>query len=209
MTRITELTSRPPGISDDVYLHPLALVESSDIGVRTKVWPFAHIMSGAKIGQDCNICEQVYIESGVVVGNSVTVKNGVALWDKVVVEDEVFIGPNAVFTNHPQPRAFVRGHPEAWLATTVKKGATVGAGAIIICGVTLGSYCFIGAGAVVTKSVAPFLLVVGNPARAKNFICKCLQTKFEIQRRGELMEPVGKPCGNCGIGPAEILSFSA
>jgi UDP-2-acetamido-3-amino-2,3-dideoxy-glucuronate N-acetyltransferase len=147
---------------ENFYKHPQALVESQDIGAHTRIWAFAHILPGARIGADCNICDHVFIENDVVIGNRVTIKCGVQLWDGLRIEDDVFIGPNATFTNDPFPRS---RQDFDLLRTTVKKGATVGANATVLPGITIGEQSFIGAGAVVTKDVPRKVLVVGNPAR--------------------------------------------
>lgn len=155
------------------FKHPLALVESRNIGERTRVWAFAHIMDGACIGTDCNICDHVFIESHVEIGDGVTVKNGVSLWDGVTIADSVFIGPNAVFTNDKNPRAAVKKGRELFARTIAKQGASIGANATIVCGVTIGRYAFVGAGAVVTKDVPDYSLVVGSPARHVGYVCEC------------------------------------
>src|SRR5258706_11695473 len=129
------------------YAHPLALVETEAIGPGTRVWAWAHVMSGARVGSDCNIGEHCFIESGVVLGDRVTVKNGVSVWDGVVVEDDVFLGPNAVLTNDLRPRSKLnRGRVRS---TLLERGASVGANATLLCGITVGTYAMIGAGAVV------------------------------------------------------------
>jgi UDP-2-acetamido-3-amino-2,3-dideoxy-glucuronate N-acetyltransferase len=145
------------------YVHPQALVETPDIGPDTRVWAFAHVMPGARVGAGCNICDHTYIEGGVVVGDGVTIKSGVYLWEGMVVEDDVFLGPQATFTNDRFPRS----RQEDWTCEgiLVKKGATVGAGAVVLPGVTIGERAMVGAGAVVTKDVEPDTVVVGNPAR--------------------------------------------
>jgi acetyltransferase-like isoleucine patch superfamily enzyme len=130
-------------------------------------------MQGASIGADCNICDHVFVESGAKIGNHVTVKNNVLIWDKVVIDDEVFLGPNAVFTNDLMPRAAFKKPPECFLPTVVKRGATVGANATIVCGVTIGPQAFVGAGAVVTRNVPAHALVLGNPARLVGWVCTC------------------------------------
>lgn len=157
------------------FLHPQALVESDEIGCNSRVWAFAHVMKGARIGQNCNIGEQAYIECGVRLGNNVTVKNGVALWNGVSVEDDVFLGPYCVFTNDPNPRAYIKKGADALLPTLVRANATIGANATILCGVTIGRYAFVGAGAVVLRSVPDFALMVGNPCRQIGWMCQCGQ----------------------------------
>ena len=144
-------------------IHALAEVHSVNIGPGSRVWQFVVILQGAQIGADCNICSHVLIESDVVVGDRVTVKSGVQLWDGLRIEDDVFIGPNATFTNDPFPRS--KQYPERFAMTTIKRNASIGGGAVILPGVTIGEGAMIGAGAVVTKSVPAGAVVVGNPAR--------------------------------------------
>jgi len=153
--------------------HPLALVESDEIGEDTRIWAFAHVMKDARIGRGCNIGEQCYIEQGVTLGNNVTVKNGVNVWTGVTVEDNVFLGPNCVLTNDPNPRAYIKKPMDSLVETQIRSNATIGANATIVCGVTIGRYAFIGAGAVVIRSVPDFALVVGNPARQIGWMCVC------------------------------------
>jgi UDP-2-acetamido-3-amino-2,3-dideoxy-glucuronate N-acetyltransferase len=162
-------------MSDDVFVHPRGLCESEDVGPRTRIWAFAHVMKNAKIGSDCNVGGGAFIESGAVLGNQVTVKNNVLVWDKVVVEDEVFLGPNAVFTNDMNPRAAFKKGPEAFLTTHVRKGSSIGANATLVCGVDIGECAFVGAGSVVIRDVPAHALVVGNPARRIGWICTCGQ----------------------------------
>lgn len=155
------------------YIHPYALCESAAVGARTRVWAFAHIMEGAVVGEDCNICDHCFIDAGVRVGSRVTVKNGVALWERVLVEDDVFIGPNAVLTNDARPRTSIRRTGEDLLPTVLRQGATVGANATIVCGVVVGRNAFVGAGAVVTRDVPAHAMVLGNPARQRGWVCAC------------------------------------
>jgi UDP-2-acetamido-3-amino-2,3-dideoxy-glucuronate N-acetyltransferase len=152
-------------MSDDYFAHPTAVVdEGVQIGTGTKIWHFSHIMPGAKIGKQCNLGQNVLVSTDVCLGNNVKVQNNVSIYTGVTCEDDVFLGPSMVFTNVSNPRSAVirRGSYEK---TTVKRGATIGANATIICGHTIGEYAFVGAGSVVTKDVLPFALVVGNPAR--------------------------------------------
>jgi UDP-2-acetamido-3-amino-2,3-dideoxy-glucuronate N-acetyltransferase len=144
------------------FIHPHSIIESKQIGEHTRVWAFVHILPGAKIGEDCNICDFVFIENDVIIGDRVTVKSGVQLWDGLRIEDEVFIGPNATFTNDRFPRS---KQPFPLLRTVLKRGATVGANATLLPGITIGERAMVGAGAVVTKDVPTLALVVGNPAR--------------------------------------------
>jgi UDP-2-acetamido-3-amino-2,3-dideoxy-glucuronate N-acetyltransferase len=159
--------------SDAPFVHPNALCESDAIGARTRVWAFAHVLPGAVVGMDCNLCDGVFVEGGARVGDRVTLKNGVALWDGVTIESDVFIGPNAVFTNDLTPRADVKKQPDELLATLVRQGATVGANATVVCGITIGPRAFVGAGSVVTGDVAPHAMVVGNPAVSIGWACTC------------------------------------
>jgi UDP-2-acetamido-3-amino-2,3-dideoxy-glucuronate N-acetyltransferase len=156
-----------------VFIHDKALCESEDVGARTRIWAFAHVMKGARLGTDCNVGDHAFIESGAVLGNHVTVKNCVLVWDKVTIEDEVFLGPNMVFTNDLRPRVAFKNPPEKFLPTRVERGASIGANATIVCGVNLGEQCFVGAGSVVTKDVPAHALVAGNPAKRRGWICAC------------------------------------
>jgi len=144
-------------------IHPSSDVQSKQIGEGTRVWQYVVILSGAVIGRDGNICSHCFIENQVVVGDRVTVKCGVQLWDGVTLEDDVFVGPNVTFTNDLAPRS--RNAAAQLLPTLVKKGASIGANATILPGLTIGEGAMVGAGAVVTKDVPPRTLVVGNPAR--------------------------------------------
>lgn len=145
------------------FIHPLSDVAECTIGEGTKVWQFVVILKGARIGRGCNICAQTLIEGDVVVGDRVTVKSGVQLWDGTRVEDDVFIGPNATFTNDRYPRS--KQHPDAFSVITICKGASIGANATILPGITIGKEAMVGAGAVVTQDVPPKAVVGGNPAR--------------------------------------------
>ena len=156
-----------------VFVHERALCESDDIGARTRVWAFAHVMKGAVLGSDCNVGDHAFIESGARLGNHVTVKNCVLVWDKVTVEDEVFLGPNMVFTNDMNPRVAFKKSADGFLPTLVKQGASIGANATIVCGVTIGSNAFVGAGSVVIRDVPAHAMVVGNPARRIGWMCAC------------------------------------
>jgi UDP-2-acetamido-3-amino-2,3-dideoxy-glucuronate N-acetyltransferase len=147
------------------YVHPTAVVdEGCTIGAGTKVWHFCHLMPGAVIGEHCSLGQNVMVADGVRIGNRVKVQNNVSIYQGVHCEDDVFLGPSMVFTNVINPRSAVNRRGE-YLPTLVRKGATIGANATIVCGVEIGSFAFIGAGAVVTKSVPAYALVVGNPAR--------------------------------------------
>lgn len=144
-------------------VHPLACVDNCSLGDGTRVWQFVVILKGARIGADCNICAHVLIEADVVVGDRVTVKSGVQLWDGLRVGNDVFIGPNATFTNDKHPRSKV--YPDRFAQTVIEDGASIGAGAVILPGIRIGAGAAVGAGAVVTKDVPAGATVVGNPAR--------------------------------------------
>ncbi len=145
------------------FVHPGGICESPSVGEGTRVWAFAHVLPGAVIGADCNICDHVFVENDVVVGDRVTIKSGVQLWDGIRVGDDVFIGPNATFTNDPFPRSKV--YPDAFPVTTIATGASIGANATILPGISIGRKAMVGAGSVVTRDVPPNAIVVGNPAR--------------------------------------------
>ena len=159
-----------------MFVHSLALCQSDDVGPRTRIWAFAHVLEGARIGSDCKVGGHVFVEGGVVVGNAVTIKNGVQLFSGVTVEDEVFLGPGAVFTNDASPRAPFPKGPAGWRATLVRRGATVGANATVLSGLTIGCWAMVGAGSVVTGDVPAHALVVGNPARQTGWACRCGRT---------------------------------
>jgi UDP-2-acetamido-3-amino-2,3-dideoxy-glucuronate N-acetyltransferase len=175
------------------FVHSHALVESDDIGPNTRVWAFAHVMAGARIGSDCNIGDHAFVESGVRLGNNVTVKNGVSVWQGVEIEDHVFLGPNCVFTNDPNPRAYIKKKSDSLLPTLVRTRATIGANATLVCGITIGQYAFIGAGTVVIRDVPDFALVVGNPARQIGWMCVCAR-KLKAPRSA----PSALTCSSCG-----------
>lgn len=150
-------------MTENAFVHPSALCESPNVGSGTRVWAFAHILAGATVGKDCNICDNVFIENQVVIGDRVTIKCGVQLWDGVQIEDDVFVGPNVTFTNDPFPRS--GRHLLSYPKTIVRKGASIGGNATILPGVEIGAGAMVGAGSVVVRSVPPHATVVGNPAR--------------------------------------------
>ncbi len=145
------------------YIHPLADVQSKNIGSETKIWQFCVILKEAVIGNNCNINAQVFIENDVAIGDNVTIKPGVQIWDGTCIESDVFIGPNATLTNDIMPRS--KQYPEFFSRITIRKGASIGANATLLPGVTIGQYAMIGAGAVVTKDVPDYAVVIGNPAK--------------------------------------------
>lgn len=168
--------------------HPTAVVdEGAVIGEKTRVWHFAHVCSGARIGARCVLGQNVYVGPSVEIGNGVKIQNNVSVYEGVIVEDDVFLGPSAVFTNVVNPRAHVE-RKDAFQATYVRRGATVGANATIVCGVELGEFSFVGAGAVVTRDVPAYALVVGNPARQTGWMCAC----------GERLPDATEPTCGCG-----------
>ena len=179
--RMVRVNTSSASIESAAYVHPSALCESDDIGDGTRIWAFAHIMPGAVIGCDCNICDQVFVEGGARIGARVTVKNQVMVWDGVTVEDDAFLGPGMIFTNDLHPRSARMPQVvdryrrrENWLVpTTVGRGASIGAGAVILCGVAIGPYSMIGAGAVVVSDAPAHRLFVGQPAKGVGWVCTC------------------------------------
>jgi UDP-2-acetamido-3-amino-2,3-dideoxy-glucuronate N-acetyltransferase len=153
-------------------IHDLADVESQTIGKNTNIWQFCVVLPDAKIGSDCNICAHVFIENDVVIGDRVTVKSGVQLWDGLRIENDVFIGPNATFTNDLRPRSKSFG-VDGLLEIILQKGCSVGANATVLPGIEVGEYSMVAAGSVVTHSVKSHSLVMGNPATSKGWVCKC------------------------------------
>lgn len=172
-----ESTAQAPLEVPVFFVHPKGLVDSTEVGEGTRVWAFAHVLKGAKVGAHCNIGECSFVEGGAYLGDHVTIKNGVQVWWGVTCEDYVFVGPNATFTNDHVPRS---GGPKPtreprWEKTHVGHGASIGANATIIAPVKLGSYCLVGAGSVVTRDVPAHALVLGNPAQAAGWVCTCGQ----------------------------------
>lgn len=177
------------------YAHPTAIVESDDIGEGTKIWHFVHIRKGSKIGENCNIGKSVYIDADAVVGNNVKIQNFVSVYKGVVIDDDVFIGPSATFTNDLYPRAFIWDSEHA-VQTRVAKGASIGANSTIICGITIGEYAMIGAGSVVARDVPAFGLVYGSPAELKGYVCCCGRALKNIIK--EDAAKVAFRCNACG-----------
>jgi acetyltransferase-like isoleucine patch superfamily enzyme len=178
----------------DVFIHDLAVVDDgAKIGKGTRIWHFAHIRESATIGERCTIGKGVYIDANVTIGNNVKIQNGVSVYQGVTIEDDVFCGPHMTFTNDVYPRSFT----DTWEVskTIVKRGASIGAHVVIICGNTLGEYCMIGSGSVVTKSVPPNGLVLGNPAKLVGFVCKCGHPlQEEVTKTAEYVK---FRCSNC------------
>ena len=160
-------------MGNEYFVHESSYVdEGCEIGQGTKIWHFSHIMKGCKIGEKCNIGQNVVISPDVVLGNGVKIQNNVSVYTGVVCEDGVFLGPSCVFTNVINPRSFIERKDE-YRKTTVKKGASIGANATIVCGHDIGRYAFIGAGSVVTKDVPDYAMVYGTPARIRGYVCQC------------------------------------
>ena len=151
--------------------HETAIIDKgAKIGEGTKIWHFCHVMSRARIGENCVLGQNVFVGGQARIGNGVKIQNNVSVYDRVILEDNVFVGPSAVFTNVLKPRAEIRRKISEYLLTLVKEGATIGANATIVCGITIGRYAFIGAGAVVVKDVPAFAMVFGNPATVKGYV---------------------------------------
>lgn len=170
----------PMESSRPVFVHSSGLCESDSVGEGTRIWAFAHVMRGAWVGRDCNIGEGAFVEAGALLGDRVTLKNQVMVWEGVEIASDVFVGPGVIFTNDRTPRsprmpeAAARYEDKRWcLRTFVGRGASLGAGAILLPGVTIGPFAMVGAGAVVTRDVASHRLVLGNPARPAGWVCAC------------------------------------
>lgn len=155
-------------MTQGVFVHPTAICETSSIGENTRVWAFAHILPGAVIGKDCNICDGVFIENNVVIGDRVTIKCGVQLWDGLVVNNDVFIGPNATFCNDNFPRS--KQYNQMFLTTVLKEGCSIGANATILPGVTIGKNAMVAAGTVVINNVPDNAVIIGNPGILHHYI---------------------------------------
>ncbi|MFC2005857.1 Gfo/Idh/MocA family oxidoreductase [Chloroflexota bacterium] len=175
------------------FIHPTSLIEEpARIGEGTKIWHFSHLMPNVIVGNNCNIGQNVFIAAGVSIGNNAKIENNVSIFEGVTLDDDVFCGPSCVFTNVKVPRSH-RPQKGKYVSTTVKKGATIGANATIVCGNTIGKYSFIGAGAVVTKDVPDYALVYGNPAQIRGWLCDC-GTKLDFNSDGKAR------CSSCGNG---------
>jgi len=167
---------------NEVYVHPTAVVDKTAvIGEGTKIWHFVHVRENAKIGKYSVLGHSVYVGKGVEIGNRVKLQNRATVYQGVKIEDNVFVGPHVTFTNDPYPRSLSTD----WtiMSTLVEKGASIGAGAVIMCGVTIGEYAMIGAGSIVTKDIPPHAMAYGNPARIKGFVCKCGRRLIEEEEK--------------------------
>jgi UDP-2-acetamido-3-amino-2,3-dideoxy-glucuronate N-acetyltransferase len=178
------------------FAHPSSFVdEGAVVGDGTKIWHFSHVMPGARIGQRCNIGQNVVISPDVVIGNNVKIQNNVSVYTGVVLEDDVFCGPSMVFTNVVNPRSHVSRRDE-YRPTIVGQGATLGANSTVVCGLNIGRFSFVGAGAVVTRDVPDYALVLGNPARLSGWMCQCgvkISASPKVAPHGQLR------CEACGI----------
>jgi len=183
-------------VSKAARIHPTAVVEDGAIiGEGTRIWHFAHVRADARIGRNCNLGKSVFVDSGVAIGDNVKIQNFVSVYHGVTVEDDVFIGPSATFTNDLYPRAFIWSE-ERVVPTRVCRGASIGANATIVCGVTIGEYSMIGAGSVVAADVPAYALVYGSPAQMKGYVCRCGRRLAEVA----LMDDHGTVyrCTSCG-----------
>lgn len=186
------------------FIHPTADVQTKTIGRDTRIWQFAVVLSGAEIGEQVNVCAHCLIEGDVVVGNRVTVKSGVQLWDGLRVGDDVFIGPNVTFTNDKFPRSKV--YPEKFLETRIENGASIGGGAVILPGVTIGMGAMVGAGAVVTKSVPPYAIVTGSPARITGYV-ESSKNNADIDGGSLLSNKNSELITRIGVGDVTLHQF--
>jgi len=166
------------------FIHPSAVIDAgAQIGAGTRIWHFCHVMPTAIIGNNCILGQNIYVDNHAIVGNGVKIQNNVSVYHGVILEDDVFVGPSAVFTNVINPRSFIERKTE-FKNIVVKKGATIGANATIVCGLTIGEYALVGAGAVVTKDVQPYALVIGNPARQLGWVSEqAFRLVFDEQGR--------------------------
>jgi UDP-2-acetamido-3-amino-2,3-dideoxy-glucuronate N-acetyltransferase len=172
----------------NIFIHPTAIIdEGAQIGAGTRVWHFCHLMPGSRLGENCNIGQNVFIDNNAVVGNGVKIQNNVSVYNGVEIEDDVFLGPSVVLTNVINPRSFIE-RKEEFKKTLIKKGATIGANATILCGVEIGCYAMVGAGAVVTKNVLDYALVMGNPAGQMGWVSRAGQ-KLSFNEGSEAVCP--------------------
>lgn len=184
----------------DYYVHPSCVVDpGAEIGSGTKIWHFSHVMEECKIGENCTLGQNVFVASGVEIGNNVKIQNNVSVYEGVILEDDVFLGPSMVFTNVINPRSHVNRRDQ-YQQTLVKRGGTIGANATIVCGITLGEYAFIGAGAVVTRDVPAYGLVFGNPGQLQGWMCSCGE-RLELVLQGD---EKGAVCASCGAAYIQL-----
>jgi len=184
----------------NVYVHPNGICESANIGEGTRIWAFSHILPGARIGKNCNICDHVFIENQVVIGDSVTIKCGVQIWDGLRICDNVFIGPNATFTNDNFPRS--KEHLSQYPETVIERGASIGAGAVILPGIKIGTKAMVGAGAVITRDVPPNAIVFGNPATITGYVNVRQEGGINTYIASEInniIKPINLGVGNCQL----------
>jgi UDP-2-acetamido-3-amino-2,3-dideoxy-glucuronate N-acetyltransferase len=179
------------------WAHPTAIIDRpARIGAGTKIWHFCHVMAGARIGARCVLGQNGFVAATAVIGDGCRIQNNVSIYDGVVLEDDVFVGPSAVFTNVRKPRAAVPQRKATFEPTLIRRGASIGANATIVCGVEIGEYAFVAAGAVVTRDVAPHAVVAGAPARRTAWICRC---GGRIGRRARVL------CSDCARAPRRLL----
>ncbi len=173
-------------IENSFFVHPSSIIDNgAEVGKGTRIWHFCHLMPTCKVGENCILGQNVYIDSNVVIGNGVKIQNNVSVYNGVVIEDDVFLGPSMVFTNVINPRSFIERKKE-FQKTVIRKGVSIGANATIICGIEIGNYAMIGAGAVVTKPVPGFALITGNPGRQRGWVSKAgLKLEFDTENRAK------------------------
>ena len=185
----------------DYFVHESSYIDDgAQIGNGTKIWHFCHVMGGAQIGERCNIGQNVFVAANVVIGGNVKIQNNVSLYTGVIVEDDVFLGPSMVLTNVVNPRSHVNRRDQ-YQTTLIKRGASIGANATIVCGVVIGRYSFVGAGSVVTHDIPDYALVYGNPGRIQGWMCQCgIRLEFEGKKA------VCKECGTRYSKHGEVVT---
>jgi acetyltransferase-like isoleucine patch superfamily enzyme len=175
-------------VDRNLLIHPTAIVETQAIGSRSRIWAFVHILEKVSIGEECNICDHVFIENGVIIGSRVTVKSGIYIWEGVTIEDDVFLGPNVVFTNDIRPRS---KDYKPIVRTYLKHGCSIGANSTILAGITIGEYAMSGIGSVITRDVPAYALVYGNPAKLMGWVDE-YGNKLRRKQGGEWMSDIGE-----------------